>query len=85
MTKILVLSDVHTEFVAQCWALPETLPDFDAPCAAPCLVDDGVGERLAERPKVLELVLALDSFPPAVSVVERRERRLGAICIFARA
>ncbi len=29
MTKILVLSDLHTEFVAQCWALPEKLPDFD--------------------------------------------------------
>ncbi len=29
MTKILILSDLHTEFVAQCWALPEELPDFD--------------------------------------------------------
>ena len=29
MTKILILSDLHTEFVAQCWALPEELPDFE--------------------------------------------------------
>ncbi|PWB82911.1 MAG: metallophosphoesterase [Methylocystaceae bacterium] len=27
--KILILSDLHTEFVGQCWALPEELPDFD--------------------------------------------------------
>lgn len=27
--KILVLSDLHTEFVPQFWALPEALPDFD--------------------------------------------------------
>lgn len=29
MTRLLVLSDLHTEFVAQCWALPEELPEFD--------------------------------------------------------
>ena len=27
--KLLILSDLRTEFVAQCWALPEELPDFD--------------------------------------------------------
>jgi predicted phosphodiesterase len=29
MTLLLLLSDLHTEFVAQCWSLPEELPDFD--------------------------------------------------------
>ena len=29
MTRILVLSDLHTEFVSQFWDLPEELPDFD--------------------------------------------------------
>ena len=32
MTKILILSDLHTEFVSQFWDFPEELPDFDV-CA----------------------------------------------------